>query len=149
MQHILHAEDNSIDIDQLRFERLTAGEGEQPVRQKRGTFGPAHRRLDKPVQSLLVRRQALFKRFERARDHRQQIIEIMRDAAGKLPDGFDLLGMAKLRLGLDAAGDLGFQRGCALLHTPLQLAIQLRKPASPALRSVTSISIPLYRTARP
>ena len=51
----------------------------------------------------------------------------MRDSAGKLPDGFDLLSMAKLRLGLDAAGDLGFQRGCAFLHTPLQLAIQLRK----------------------
>ena len=85
MQHVLHTEDNSIDIDQLRFERLTAGEGEQPVRQKRGAFGPAQRHLNNPVQSLLVRRGS-FKRFECARDHRQQVVEIMRDPAGELPD---------------------------------------------------------------
>ena len=31
--------------------------------------------------------------------------------------------MTKLRLGLGPARDLGFQRGCAFLHTPLQLPI--------------------------
>ena len=51
----------------------------------------------------------------------------MRDAARDLADRVHLLGMTQLRLGLDAAGDLGFERGGALAHPSFQLPVQLRK----------------------
>ena len=107
-QHITHAQDQLIDIGQLRFKRLTAGEGEQSVRQYCSTFGSAHRRPGKSAQSFFVFGQALFKRFDSTRDHGQQIIEVMCDSARELAKGVHLLGVTKLCLGFDPAGDFGF-----------------------------------------
>ena len=44
----------------------------------------------------LVRRQTFFENLAVADDHAQQIIEVVRDAAGKLAHGFHLLRLAQL-----------------------------------------------------
>src|SRR5690349_16954149 len=42
---------------------------------------------------------AMMEHVEVAGDDAEQVVEIMRDAAGKLPDGFHLLRLTKLLLG--------------------------------------------------
>src|SRR3546814_17423718 len=49
-----------------------------------------------------------------ADDDRQHIVEIMRDAAGQLADGFHLLRLAQLRLRLLAVAHLAAQRNVRL-----------------------------------
>src|SRR4051812_44119374 len=57
----------------------------------------------------------------------------MCDSARELADGFHLLGVTKLRLGFDPAGDFGFQRSDALAHAPFQFPVQFRKYRFPSL----------------
>ena len=48
--------------------------------------------------------QALAQEFEIAEDHREQVVEVVRDTAGELADGLDLLRLAERRLGAPARG---------------------------------------------
>ncbi len=59
--------------------------------------GPAHHgiRADPVQQELAV-----------AGDHHEQIVEVVRDAAGQASDGFHLLGLAKLLLQRSMLGDV-------------------------------------------
>ena len=56
---------------------------------------------------------------EAAQDDGQQIVEVVRDAAGELADGLHLLRLAQQFLGLAAGLVLGFQLARALLDAPL------------------------------
>ena len=55
----------------------------------------------------IVRRQPVEKNSAIAGDDRQQIVEIVRDAAGQLADGFHLLRLTQLCLELQAIADVG------------------------------------------
>ena len=64
--------------------------------------------------------QSRLHQLERAHDAREQIVEVVRDAAGELPDRFHLLRLAQRLLGLlalgDRFGDARFQRLVEMLQ---------------------------------
>ena len=87
------------EIEHGRLEHLLAAEREQLVRQVRR----AVRRLDDLVQ--IVRRSAVLigahqRELRVAGDDGDEIVEVVRDAAGERADGLELLRLAELRLAL-------------------------------------------------
>ena len=88
-------------------ERLTAREGEQPMRQCSRARGSRLRRADiarQIVDPPLV--QAKLHQLQRARDAGQQIVEIVREAAGQLSDRLHLLGLPQPLLQFALAADV-------------------------------------------
>ena len=88
---------------------MTAREGEQPA----GQLGAARHRaggtLDHGVQPRLLGIDAAFDEFQIAQNSGQQIVEIMRDAAGEPPDGLELLRLGQRCLGFLALRHLDLQ----------------------------------------
>ena len=64
---------------------------------------PAHRALGQPDQRGTVRRQPPLQQLDIAADHRQMVVEVVRDAAGELANRLHLLGLAQRFLGNFAA----------------------------------------------
>ena len=92
-------EHGAVDVDIARLQRLPAGEGEQMLDQ----LAAALRRLVDHLGGFLQRRpvlQARDQRFRGAGDHGQHVVEVVRDAAGQLADGVELLRLLQLALGL-------------------------------------------------
>ena len=100
-----HAADQLRQIDRGRSQRLPLGEGEQALDQRLGTIGRLHRAVDQPVFAIAADA-APLEHVERADDRGQQIVEIMRDAAGELAHRLQLLRLAQRLLGEPAAGGL-------------------------------------------
>ena len=104
--HVVHAGDEPAHIDDLGLERLTAPEGEQllgelrPARHAR--HGVRHAALgalvadDVPGEQLQVSGHDL-----------EQVVEVVRDAAGELADRLEFLSLGEFRLGAPALVDLG------------------------------------------
>ena len=95
----------------LRRQRLVAREGEQPVHELAGAFAGAQPRLGQrhvePALVLALLGDAVQpvlgahgQQFQIAQDHRQQVVHVMRDAAGQLADRLQPLRLAQLLLGL-------------------------------------------------
>ena len=98
----LHLADQPVDVGRARVERLPARKREQAVGQRRR----ARRAILRGLQEALdivepPLREALAHAVERAGDRLQQIVEIMRDAAGELADRLHLVRLAQRLLGLD------------------------------------------------
>ena len=89
-------------------------------------FGALHRAIDQPLQARIVR-QTLAQQIEVAHHGHQQIVEVVRDAAGKLADGFHLLRLTQLFLRLLARGHRLDQIGRPLLDALLQRRGQFRQ----------------------
>ncbi len=105
-------EDGAVDVDIARLQRLLAGEGEQMLDQ----LGAAFRRLIDQgcrLQQLRLVLQARHQRFGGAGDHGEHVVEIMRDAAGELADGVELLRLLQLALGFARGGDVVIDHGRA------------------------------------
>ena len=86
-------------IRRLGIERLPARKSEQPMRERRRTPCRALRGRDITVdlvQPALA--EAGLQQLERAHDAGQQIVEVVRDAAGQLADRLHLLALAQRRL---------------------------------------------------
>ena len=103
--------DLGADVEHLRLQRLAAGKGKQ----LRGQFGgPLHRvrdRIDIAAAALLGQL-AAAQEIGRRTDDGQEVVEVVRDAAGQLADGLHLLGLAQRFLALAAFGDVdGFRHG--------------------------------------
>ena len=94
-QQVGHAGHQPADIERLRFQRLLPREGEQPMRQRRGALHAGHRRLGQPGERTAVRRQPSLQQFDVAADHRQVVVEVVRDAAGEPTHRFHLLRLAQ------------------------------------------------------
>ena len=111
--------DQRIGVDGLGIERLLARKGEEPRGQRRGARGP----VDRVLYQALVARVGLGhptrQEVEATDDHREQVVEVMRDAASEAADGLHLLRLAQL-----------FFDAGALCH----LAFELRRGAAPAQR---------------
>ena len=94
-QQVRHAGDQPTDIDRLRIERLLPRKGEQALRQRfRAPRARAWRCSAERLQPLVSRSriaQVALQRFEIADDDGQQVVEVVRDAAGELADAFHLL----------------------------------------------------------
>src|SRR5690606_25583593 len=79
-----------IEVRRLRLERLAAREGEQAL----GELGPALRRADgvaRELAALGIRRQTLLQDLHVAKDHGEQVVEVVRDAARQAADRLQLL----------------------------------------------------------
>ena len=104
---VRHAEDELVDVGRLGVERLAPREGEEAVRQRcRALRGPlgcdevAIEVVDPPLCH------ALLQEVQAARDAGQQVVEIVREAAGELAHSLHLLALAQRLLGLGQCLDL-------------------------------------------
>ena len=82
-QHLFEIRDNGVDVDDARVEHLAAAEGEELARQRRRALGRLLD-LEQVVASPIVRREVLEEKLGVAGDRRQEIVEVVGDAAGEL-----------------------------------------------------------------
>ena len=120
------------------------------MRQRRRAIGRGHRQrrvaLDIGEAAL---RDALLHQVERADDAGQQIVEIVRDAAGQLADRFHLLRLAQLLLGAaQRFGGVALGRHVAAERID-QPVLGGRGPGEPAVRSVLVAIAVLEAHGRP
>ena len=131
-QQIVHAAHEAAEVHHLRRQRLASAEGEQ-------LRGELRLRATRPASALRTRCSALSlpamsfeQQLQIAADDLQQIVEIVRDAAGEFADRFHLLRLAQGLL--DFLALLGFlpqlfvgadQFGGALGHFPLERLVEL------------------------
>ena len=105
-QQFADAADQFVGADRFGRQRLAAGEGEQALRQRRGAGGAFHgagEEFQDVGRHPVAARQTPLDEVQRADDDRQHVVEVVRDAAGKLPDRLHLLDLQHL-------GFAGFQR---------------------------------------
>ena len=126
LQQIDHALDQGAQIDRHRAQILLPRERQQPLRQRRAALGALQRAVDQPVQPRIVG-DALAQQIEIAHHRHQQIVEVVRDAAGELADGLHLLRLPQLLLRLFARGDFLHQIGGALLDALFERRRQFRQ----------------------
>ena len=98
VEHGAHALQVRDDVDRFRIQRPAAREGQQvPGEAGAAGDGAAHRlehaRTRRPAAGALEQLQA-------AGEHREQVVEVVRDAAGQLAERFHLLRLAQRRFGL-------------------------------------------------
>jgi hypothetical protein len=85
-------------IDRLRIQALAARECQQFARQS----GAAPDRAQRAAENLMALRavgKIRFQQLQVAGDHRQHVVEVMRDATGQLADGVESLRMRELLFG--------------------------------------------------
>ncbi len=100
-----HRLDLGADIEYLRLQRLPAGERQQLPGQLGGALHGLRNGVDVAPASLF-RQFAATQEVGRGADDSQQIIEIVRHAAGQLSDRFHLLRLAQRFLAQAALGDV-------------------------------------------
>jgi hypothetical protein len=116
--------DHLAHIAGARRQRLLARIGEQPAGQRRTAFGRLLRDVDRIAESRVVRRDALAQDLEIAEHDHQQIVEIMRDAAGELADRVHALGARQFGLGALELGDVGANAdGAAVRRRPVAVSV--------------------------
>ena len=111
--------DERVDVEDGELARPLAAEGEELTRQRRGAID-GHQDLGQILLRHLVRQLGL----EEARvagDDGQQVVEIVRDAAGHPADDFHLLRLAQLRFEQPALGHVD-ERAHQPLGLPLGVA---------------------------
>ena len=111
-QQIGHADDQPVGVDRARIERLPAREREQPLGQLRGPLGADQRVVERAFGARLDH--AALGDAEIADDDGQQVVEVVRDAAGQLADRLHLLRLPQRLLGEFAPLALGVE----LARTP-------------------------------
>ena len=112
-----HAGDQPVDVGGLRIERLAPREREQLLSERHGALRAARHLIDCAPQFAVFRRCVTPDRFEVADDDGEQVVEVVRDAAGELADRLHLLRLPQLLLDRAALGevarDLGEAHDCA------------------------------------
>ena len=126
LQQIDHALDQAAQVDRHGAQILLSRERQQALRQRGAALGALQRAVDQPVQPRIVGH-ALAQQIEIAHHRHQQIVEIVRDAAGELADRLHLLRLPQLLLGLFARGDFLHQVGGALLDALFERRRQVRQ----------------------
>ena len=97
-QHVAHADDAAGNVDDLGLQRLAPAEGEQLAGQL-GAAPDRRFRLAQPLRDLLVAGREPAQQLQVVGDHLQDVVEVVRHAAGELADGVHLLRLAQLLLG--------------------------------------------------
>src|SRR5438309_1246139 len=95
-------------IEHLRVERLPPRKAEQLPRQAFAPANGAFDRFDRPLWILV-----LPKQLEVAADDHQQIVEIVGDASGQLPDRLQPLSFVERLLDPPLIGRFAYERQCA------------------------------------
>jgi hypothetical protein len=105
LQQVGHAQNERRYVSGLRAQVLAPREGEQTLGQR----GAALRRLQRvrhQMRGLRMRGHAAREQVEVADDDGEEIVEVVRDPAGEMPDRLVLLRLAKRGLGALAIGDV-------------------------------------------
>ena len=97
-------------VQWLGIQCLLTREGQQSLSQRRRAAHALHRRIGKPYQARGIIGQAARQQFDIAADHREVVVEVVRDAAGQPAHRLHLLRVAQCILGLLAPADFGLQR---------------------------------------
>ncbi len=97
-----------VQINRLRLQRLLPGEGEQPLRQLGAARGGSIDCVQHLVSANLV-----LEKFDIAEDNRQQVVEVVRNAAGELADRFQPLGAPQRFFCLALIGYIAIDRANA------------------------------------
>ena len=110
VEQALEVAQQAADVEHLGLDHLAAAEHEQLARERRGAVGRAPDLLD-VVADRVVGGQLARGEADAGEDHRQQVVEVVGDAARELADALQALGLgqAMLELGalLGAAAALG------------------------------------------
>ena len=106
-QHFQRLLDGFVRVHNREARLFAARERQQLFGQRRAAMGTGFRRFEVSVRRAL-RIGALFDITGAPEDGREHVVEIVCDAAGQRPDGFDLLDLHEVAvefLGLHSAGD--------------------------------------------
>ena len=106
-----HAGDQPVDVGGLRIQRLAPREREQLLGQRDGALCAARHLIDRAPQFAVVGRSVAPDRFEIADDDGEQVVEVVRDAAGELADRLHLLRLPQLFLDQAALGEVASDLG--------------------------------------
>jgi hypothetical protein len=124
-QKVAHAGHQCIDVDGTGHQPLPARKRQQLLGQLGAALGGAHGIAHEPVLTLAF--DPMREQIEIADHGGEQVVEVVRDAAGELTDGFHLLRLQQDRLGALALADLRHQAvvglgqlAGALLHPALE-----------------------------
>ncbi len=104
-EHLLHLADQRIETDDLGRDDLRPAEREQLPRQRRGAFAGAADLRQLGVHRV-AHRQRMHAHVGRGVDDGQQVVEVVRDAAGQPADAVHLLRVLELDLQLGVLGDV-------------------------------------------
>ena len=118
-QQVGHAGHQLVHVHRFGLQWLLAREGQQPLRELRGAAGAVARRFHVAGGAGVFAHVAARQQVERADDHRQHVVEVVRDAAGELAHRLHLLRLAQGFFGAQALGHFG---GHAALQRVVQLA---------------------------
>ena len=114
-------------VDPGRLQNLPAREGEQLARELRAAPGRARRRADQLLAVGVPRkRRQLFQHLQIALDDGQQVVEVVRDAAGQLADAFQALRVLERLFALRTLQARGQQIGERFEEAHLVVAENLR-----------------------
>ncbi len=94
---VLHVRDHVVEVDRLGDRDLAPAEGEQLLGQPRGAIGGAAH-FDRRGMQRRIRRRLLDQLVAVAKQHGNQVVEVVRDAGGEPADRFHLLRLAQLVL---------------------------------------------------
>ena len=109
LQQFRGIDDQRIDVGFLRFERLLACERQQLL----GEVGAARRRFVDHLRDggeLRLALDGVGQDFDRSGDHGQDVVEVVRDAAGELAHGLHLFGLPDPLLGGNSVGKIADER---------------------------------------
>ena len=95
LQQVGHPVEQAADLDRARLKVLAAGEGQQALDQRPGAAGGLQRAVDQPV-ALVAFGQPPSKQVEVADHGGEQIVEVVRHAAGQLAQRLELLRLVQL-----------------------------------------------------
>src|SRR6476619_3831789 len=141
----------------MNFERLRAGESKQLLRQAGAALRGVSNALQHPLELLLIGDVAQAE-IGCAEDRRQQIVEVVREAAGQLPEGLHLLRTKQLlarflqpqlsfALFRHIAGDLGETDQLAVF-VPDRVDDDARPQACAVLANAPALGLVAARLAR-
>ena len=99
VEQVAHLAQQLPRLDRAWQQGLGPGEGQQPAGERSRAIGAFERAVDMARSFLRLFLDAALGHFEAAQHHREHIVEIVRDAAGKLADSLHLLELAQLGFG--------------------------------------------------
>ena len=104
-RHARHAADDLVEVERDRLQHLLAAERQQLPRQRGGAIGGVQDLVDLRGHRRIVL-DAMRHQLGVAANRGQQVVEVVRDAAGEAADRFHLLRLAQLILELHAIADV-------------------------------------------
>ena len=93
-EHLRHAADHAVEVERARVDNLLAAKSEQLAREAGGALGGLLDLVGGGERLRIERRQAEQRGV--AEDDGEDVVEIVRDAAGELADGLHFLRLAEL-----------------------------------------------------